>query len=106
MMTNPLTLIAGGSPDAARIAADALLAQQNGSPMAAARAARAARAALSDPHATFTDDERRQIAEMLDTERSTQIQIRITTDEKVHVQELAEAAGQTVSDFIRSKIGL
>jgi hypothetical protein len=105
-MTNLLALIAGRSPAAARMAADAILSAQNKSPMAAARAARAARFALGDSQATFTDAERRQIAEMLDTERGVDIRLRVTADEKADVQAMAESAGLTVSDFIRSKIGL
>lgn len=105
-MQNPLTIIAGGSPAAARMAADALRARKNGSPMAAARAARAARLALSDPQATFTEAERRQIAEILDTERGVDLRLRVTADEKARVQAMADEAGITVSDFIRQRIGL
>jgi L-serine deaminase len=105
-MTTPLALIAARSPDAARTATDALRAQQNGSPMAAARAARAARLALSDPVATFSADERRQIAEMLDTERDVDIRLRVTLDEKERVQAMADALGLTVSAFVRQRIGL
>ena len=104
--TNPLALIAGGSPAAARIALDAIRAQQNDSPMAAARAARAAKAALEDPRATFSADERRAIAEILDTERGTQIQIRLTVDERTQLKQMAHDAGLSISDFIRQKVGL
>ncbi len=38
--------------------------------------------------------------------RTLDIRIRVNTDEKVQVQELAQAAGLTVSDFIRQRLGL
>lgn len=106
-MTNPLAIIVGGSPAAARIATDALRAEQNGSPMAAARAARAARAALDDPHATFSADERRQIAELLENDRdAAPVRFRVTADERARLEQMAEAAELSISDFIRQKIGL
>lgn len=106
-MSNPLVIIAGGSQDAARIATDALRAQQNGSPMAAARAARAARLALSDPQATFTADERRQIAGLLENDRdAAPIRFRVSADERARLEQMAEDAELSISDFIRQKIGL
>lgn len=104
--TNPLTIIAGGSPAAARMATDALRAQQRGSPMAAARAARAARAALEDRHATFTDAERRAIAEMLESDRNVDIRLRVTSEEKQAVQAMADAIGVSMSELIRQRLGL
>lgn len=105
--TNALAIIAGGSPAAARMATDALRAQQNGSPMAAARAARAARLALSDPQATFTAEERRAIAELLENDRdAAPIRFRVTSDERTRLEQMAENAQLSISDFIRQKIGL
>lgn len=106
-MSNPLAIIAGGSPAAARMATDALRAEQNGSPMAAARAARAARTALDDPHATFSADERRQIAELLENDRdAAPVRFRVTADERARLEQMAEDAELSISDFIRQKIGL
>lgn len=106
-MPNPLLIIARGSQDAARTATDALRAQQNGSPMAAARAARAARLALSDPQATFSADERRAIAELLENDRdAAPIRFRVTADERARLEQMAEDAELSISDFIRQKIGL
>ena len=106
-MTNPLTIIAGGSPAAARIALDAIRAEQNGSPMAQARAARAAKAALSDPHATFSTDERRAIAELLEQPgRTLDLHIPVTKKERDQVRAMADAAGLGMAEFIRQKIGL
>jgi hypothetical protein len=104
---NPLAIIAGGSSAAARMATDALRAQQNGSPMAAARAARAARFALGDSQATFTDAERRQIAELLENDRdAAPIRFRVTADERARLEQMAEDAELSISDFIRQKIGI
>jgi 16S rRNA U516 pseudouridylate synthase RsuA-like enzyme len=105
-MTDPLVIIASGSLAAARTAADAIRAREVGSPMAGARAARAARIALDDPQATFTEQERRVIVELLETERSDVLRLRVTPAEKAEVQRMAEDAGLTVSDFIRRRIGL
>ena len=104
--TNPLAIIAGGSPAAARMATDALRAQQSGSPMAAARAVRAARAALEDPRAMFTDAERRAITEMLESDRNVDIRLRVTAEEKQAVQAMADIAGVSVSELIRQRLGL
>lgn len=104
MGDNPLAIIAGGSPAAARIAMDAMRAQQSSSPMAEARAARAARAALDDPQATFTEAERRSIAGLLDDERDQVIRLRVTADEKARILEMA--GDTSLSDFIREKIGI
>ncbi len=38
--------------------------------------------------------------------RTLDIRIRVNADEKVQVQESAQAAGLTVSDFIRQRLGL
>jgi hypothetical protein len=64
--------------------------------------------ALIDPMADFTPAERAGIAALLqgDDTRSYDIRLRVTAEEKTEVQRLADAAGMTVSDFIRSRIGL
>jgi hypothetical protein len=104
-MGSILAIIAGGSPAAARTAADAIRAEQVGSPMAAARAARAARLALDDPQATFSATERRQISDLLD-DRAVDIRLRVTDAEKERVQQMALDAGLTVSALIRQRLGL
>lgn len=66
--------------------------------------------ALTDPLAEFTPDERVGIAALLggaqDSARNLDVRIRVNADEKQRVQELADEAGLTVSDFIRERIGL
>lgn len=105
-MSDALKLIAGGSPAAAREAMAALRAQQNNSPMAQARIVRAARHALEDPQATFTDEERREIAELLDGRTAPTIRFRVSHEERAQVERMAEEAGLSISDFIRERIGL
>ena len=105
-MSNPLALIAGGSPAAARTAADAIRAEQNDSPMAAARTARAARMALDDPQATFSAEERREIAELLDGRDAPAVRFRVSARERARLEAMAQEAGLSLSDFIRQKVGL
>lgn len=65
--------------------------------------------ALVDPLAEFTNKEREGIAALLqgsDETRSSDIRLRVTAAEKDRVQQMADEADQTVSDFIREKIGL
>ena len=65
--------------------------------------------ALVDPVAEFTASERAGIAALLsgnDEARTLDIRLRVSADEKAEVQRMAEESGMTVSDFIRSKIGL
>lgn len=106
-MPSTLVLIAGGSPAAARIASDAIRAATLGSPMAPARAARAARVALDDPQATFTEAERRQIADLLDNDRdAAPIRLRVSPDERAQIERMAADAGMSISDLIRDRLGL
>lgn len=66
--------------------------------------------ALVDPLADFTSAERADIAALLsgdsDDARTLDIRLRVAPAEKTRVQELADEAGMTVSDFVRSCIGL
>lgn len=65
--------------------------------------------ALIDPLADFTKEERAGIAALLGGEsgiRDKLLQARATTEELDRVREMADEAGQTVSDFIRSRVGL
>jgi thiamine monophosphate synthase len=104
-MTDPLVLIAGSSPVAARVATAAIRARDIDSPMAQARAARAAQLALGDTTATFSQEERRQIAALLDT-RATVFQMRLKSSQKERLAELAEAAGQDMTAYVVERLGL
>lgn len=107
-----LRLIAAKAPSATHEALGAIRGQQVGSPLAARRAERAASMALEDPQAEWTAEERLLLASLLGADgpdeepRRLDLRIRVNEREKAIVQRLAEDAGMTVSDFIRSKIGL
>lgn len=65
--------------------------------------------ALVDPLANFTSAERSNIAALLSGEDDTRadvLRLRVTADEKSDVQHAADEAGLTVSEYIRSKLGL
>ena len=65
----------------------------------------AAQAALSDPQAEFTSEERRLIASFIEGEpesrMSDRLQIRISPTERAQLQSAAEAAGTNVSEYVR-----
>lgn len=67
--------------------------------------------ALSDPAAAWTPEERALIVGLMELDedmetRSSDLRIRVTMAEKTQVQAMAEAEGVTVSEFVRSRIGL
>lgn len=65
--------------------------------------------ALVDPLADFTPGERASIAALLsgaDVTRADVLRLRVTADEKADVQHAADEAGVTVSEYIRSRLGL
>lgn len=104
-----LRLVIAKSPLTINEAPKALRALLNNTPTAHTRAERVIEYALRDPQATFTTDERSLLAGMLtsvDQQRNLDIRVRVNADEKTEVQQMATEAGMTVSDFIRSKIGL
>lgn len=109
-ISDALRLIAGKSPDALHEALGALKGQQVKSPMAQRRADRAIEMALRDPQAGFTSAERVELAALLsgagNETRSLDVRVRVTVEEKERIQEMADEAGMTVSDFIRTRIGL
>lgn len=106
-----LKLIVARSPDAMREALGAIKAKQSGSPMAARRAERAASLALEDGAANWTPAERAALAELLGAgspgePRTLDIRIRVNASEKGDVQQAADEAGLSVSNYIRQSIGL
>ena len=95
-------LIAAASAEAAR-----LLGPGVSHPTSQDRYTRAARAALADPAAQLTPDERRLIASFIPhadgpaARRETTLQVRLTPDEHAALQERAAAAGLKVSEYVR-----
>lgn len=65
--------------------------------------------ALTDPLADFTPAEREGIAALLSGEDDTRadvLRLRVTADEKSNVQQAADDAGLSMSEYIRFKLGL
>lgn len=66
--------------------------------------------ALIDPLTDFTAEERGGIAALLsgtpDEQRTLDIRVRVSANEKALVQQWASAAGLTVSNYVRQQLGL
>jgi hypothetical protein len=106
-----LELIAARSRMASREAANAIRAVQNSAPTATRRCATAAAKALDDDQAIFSDEERKLLATLLgapllDDVRGLDIRLRVSKAEKRQVQEAAEAADLSLSNYIRRALGL
>jgi DNA replication initiation complex subunit (GINS family) len=101
-ITTAKRLIAANSVEGAR-----LLGAGVSRPIYQGRYNLAAAAALADTEAQLTPEERRLIAEYITDEsnevRSRSIQVRVTDDELANIRTNAEAAGQTVSDYLRTR---
>lgn len=103
-----LRLIVTKSPAAFQEAAKTLAAR-NVLPL---RLSVVAEMALRDGEAEWTAQERAQIAALLQPEsdagepRTLDVRVRVNEAEKASIQSAAAAAGQTVSDYIRDRIGL
>lgn len=110
-MIDALKLIVARSPQAASMAMQCISAIKAKSPVVQHRYNRTVEYALSDPMADFASDERELIASYVagedgDEARTLDVRVRVNAEEKSEVQRMAKDAGQTVSDFIREKIGL
>ena len=96
-MIDALQLIFQKSPAAASQAMKTISAIRGESPAVQQRYQRAVDAALNDPHATFSEEERARLSSYLaapnNEKRSALIQIRVTPTEKVDVQIAAEQEG-------------
>lgn len=106
-MIDTLKLIVGRSERASHLALQAIKAARADSPVLQARYNQVAEVALLDPSADWTPAERQQIAAHLGAgdapaARSTTIQVRVTLDEKADIETRAAAAGQTISDYLRT----
>lgn len=72
--------------------------------------AQALQAALTDPNAVFTPEERQVLAEAIpnddgmDVTRSFTLRIRLTESERAELQRLADEVGQTMSEYARRRI--
>jgi hypothetical protein len=107
-LTSALRLIITRSPNASQQAMTCLRAAQNNSPVVNRRYAYVLEIALNDPEANFTQAERADLASLLEIDakerKSEMIALRVTTAELEHIQQQAETANQSISDWIREKI--
>jgi hypothetical protein len=66
--------------------------------------------ALDDPAATFTEEERAAIAEHIAHDhgelRALDIRLLVNAGDRQKIQAMADDAGMSVSNFIRTKLGL
>lgn len=103
-----LGTIIGKAPALAGAASSALLAVRNGSPVAEQRVANVARIALEDHASAFTPDERLALANLLtdtsDETRTVTKRVRLTPSEVAQLEIAAEAAGMSVSEYIRQRL--
>lgn len=109
--TDALMLIIVRCPDLLRQATDALRAWRVNSPIREQRLARAITDALREYGAAFSAAERAALLALLPEQeaeptRTRTVIARVSPAEKARVAADAAAAGQTVSDYIRARIGL
>lgn len=105
-MIEALKLIVAKSPNAARQALQAIAAVSNKSPVAQVRYNHCVSIALNDGQAQFTQAERALLASYLDgtdsDNRSFMLRVRLTDTERARLQDAADAAGQSMSEYVRS----
>jgi len=106
-MSDALRTIIAASPDAASDAMDCLRAIAVHSPVVQQRYNRCAEIALADPQGHITAEQRAQIAEHVaieEKETRAVISLRLTPSERAEIARAADAAGQSVSEYIRSRL--
>lgn len=106
-MSDALRTIIAASPNAASEAIACLRAIAVHSPVVQQRYNRCAEIALADPQGQVTAEQRAQIAEHVaieEEETRTVISLRLTPSERAEIASAADAAGQTVSEYIRSRL--
>jgi len=103
-MEDALKLIISRSPAATREAMACLRAIRAGSPIVPIRYERAVDLALSDPEASFSGDERAELASHLTEDggtRSTVFRFRLTKAERALLEDMAREAGVSASVYAR-----
>jgi len=103
-MENALKLIISRSPAATREAMACLRAIRAGSPIVPIRYERAVNLALSDPEASFSGEERAELASHLTEDggtRSTVFRFRLTKTERALLEDMAREAGVSASVYAR-----
>ncbi len=106
-MIEALRIIAAKSPHAGTQAMQCIKAIQVNSPIVKERYNRVVEMAFSDPQAEFTSGDRQLIAESInggESNRTATVRFRVSPAEQEDLQRMADDAGVTVSDYIRSRI--
>lgn len=106
-MYDALRIIMERHPELVDEAARCLRALHTGSPMMAQRYTRLATQALAGD--ALTAEERQVVAGYLDgggDAKSVTVQVRMTPQQKLRLQDAAAAAGQDVSTYVRHRLGL
>ena len=107
-MSDALRTIIAASPAAAGDAMDCLRAIAVKSPAVQARYDNTVRVALGDPAAQFTAEQRALLAQFAGggepETRSIMHAVRLSPDERQRLEDAANAAGQTLSEYIRSRL--
>lgn len=107
-MEDALKLIIAKSEDAMQEAVRTLQAINANSPVVQQRYNHVVEIALADPYAMFTPEERAIIAAPLATSESETrdytLRIRVSEYERGMLERLADEAGVTMSEYVRSKV--
>lgn len=106
-MERALRLIITRSGDAMNDAMGCIQALRVSSPMVGFRFNRTVERALADREARFTDDERAELAALLEIPSGTRdqtLRVRLTTAEADELARLAEAEGVSMSEYVRSRV--
>jgi hypothetical protein len=107
-MENALRTIIAASPAAAGEALACIRAIRANSPVVGVRFARVVETALTDPDASFTPEQRAEIAELLDIpaveNRAVTFRLRLTEAERIMIQDRASSAGLTMSEWARRRL--
>lgn len=107
-MESALRIIIARSPNATSEALATIAAIRAKSPVLQLRYNHAAELAFNDPGATFTAEERAEIAEHLgsgtEETRGYTIRVRLTDAERADLTRMAEAAGVSMSEYVRTRV--
>ena len=107
-METALRLIISKSPNAMSQAIQCLRAISVGSPMVQVRYNHTVEIALNDPAAEWTAEERALLAEHMGAptagDRTKTLGVRLSLEDYQAVQTAADAADQTISDYVRHKL--
>ena len=104
-----LKLVIAKSPAAAGQAIKTIHALNVKSPLRQHRYNATVDAALHDPEADFTPEERALLAQFIaagEKIRETRLQVRVTIAEKLYLQHQAAENKMTLSAYVREKLGL